>query len=38
MNKVDNVTAAKAGDFLYRHLWARRRCVGATAPATGSRN
>ena len=32
MSKVDKVTAAKAGDFVYRYMWARRRCVGATAP------
>ena len=32
MGKVDKDGAAKAGDFLYRYMWARRRCVGATPP------
>ena len=34
MQQVDRDTAAKSGDFLYRYMWARRRCVHAAAPDT----
>jgi hypothetical protein len=34
MHDVDRDTATKAGDFLYRYMWARRRCVRAAAPDT----
>ena len=36
MGKVDKSKAAKTGDFLYRYLWARHRCVGAPAPSDPS--
>ena len=33
MGKVDKDKAAKTGDFLYRYMWTRHRCIGAPAPA-----
>jgi hypothetical protein len=36
VGKVDKSKAAKAGEFLYRYIWARHRCVGASAPADPS--
>ena len=33
MHQVDRTTAAKSGEFLYRYMWARRRCVRAQTPA-----
>ena len=33
MDTVDRTKAARAGAFLYRYMWARRRCVGGAAPA-----
>jgi hypothetical protein len=36
VGKVDKSKAAKTGDFLYRYLWARHRCVGAPAPSDPS--
>jgi hypothetical protein len=32
MQQIDRDTAAKSGDFLYRYMWARRRCCRAAAP------
>jgi hypothetical protein len=33
VGKVDKDKAAKTGDFLYRYMWTRHRCIGAPAPA-----
>jgi len=33
VEKLDRSKAAKAGDILYRYMWARHRCTGAPAPA-----
>jgi len=32
MPQIDRDTAAKSGDFLYRYMWARRRCCRAAVP------
>ena len=32
MYQVDSATALKSGDFLYRYMWARRRCCRAAVP------
>ena len=32
MDTADGGKAARAREFLYRYMWARRRCVGAAAP------
>ena len=32
MQQIDRDTAAKSGDFLYRYMWARRRCCRAAVP------
>ena len=34
MHQVDRATAVKSGDFLYRYMWARRRCCRAETPDT----
>src|ERR1051326_4165127 len=34
MQQIDRDTAAKSGDFLYRYMWARRRCCRAQTPDT----
>lgn len=34
MHQVDRATAVKSGDFLYRYMWARRRCCRAEPPDT----
>ena len=34
MHQPDRATALKSGDFLYRYMWARRRCCRAAAPDT----
>jgi hypothetical protein len=35
MHQLDRTTAAKSGEFLYRYMWARRRCLRAQTPDTG---
>jgi hypothetical protein len=37
VGKVDKSKARKTGDFLYRYMWARHRCVGAPAPSDAIR-
>jgi len=34
MHKADREAAINSGDFLYRYMWARRRCVRAQTPDT----
>ena len=34
MHKGDREAATNSGDFLYRYMWARRRCCRAAAPDT----
>ena len=34
MPQIDRDTAAKSGAFLYRYMWARRRCCRAQTPDT----
>ena len=34
MHQLDRTTAAKSGEFLYRYMWARRRCCRAQTPDT----
>src|ERR1051325_4928359 len=38
MPQIDRDTAAKSGDFLYRYMWARRRCCRPAFPDNRLRN